>query len=157
MPNISMSHTRRHCREWALQLLFQFDFQKPDSMDEVFSQFWADKPQVDERAREFTRNMILGVRANLAEIDMTISGVSSHWDIERMGGIDRNVIRMAAYEMLFRDDVPDAVSINEAVDLANYFSNEDSGRFVNGVLDKIRSNHCKAQPAAARPSSGSPK
>ena len=123
-------------------------------MDELYDDFWSDKLQVDAGTREFTRIMVSGVRAHIAEIDKLISGVSAHWDIRRMGGIDRNVIRLATYEMLFRDDVPDAVSINEAVDLANYFSDEESGRFVNGVLDKIRSNHCKAQPAAGRKSSG---
>ena len=148
MSDHTMSHTRRHCREWCLQLLFQLDFQELKSMDEFLEHFWTDKEPVNDQAREFTKVLLEGVRENMEKIDVLISGVSDHWDIGRMGGVDRNVIRLATYEMLFRDDVPDAVSINEAVDLANYFSNEDSGRFVNGILDKIRKNHCKAQARA---------
>jgi transcription antitermination protein NusB len=72
------------------------------------------------------------------------SGASKQWNIERMGVVDRNVIRLAIYEINHRPDVPAAVSINEAVDIANYFSDDDSSRFVNGILDQILRNHSGA-------------
>lgn len=138
MSDQPMSHTRRHCREWCVQLLFQLDFHQPDTLDEIFEHFWAEIPQANTASREYAQGLTLGVREHREVIDALIARVAPQWDISRMGGIDRNVIRLATYEMMHREDVPATVSINEAVDIAKYFSNEESGKFVNGVLDRIR-------------------
>ena len=128
---------RRECREWVVQLLFQLDLNPPKDLAEVFEWFWADRV-ADGGARAFTEEIVTGVRDNSAEIDQLIAGLAEHWDINRMGVLDRNVIRMATYEMLHRSDIPPIVSINEAVDIAKYFSSRESGRFVNGILDRVR-------------------
>ncbi len=148
MSDKTMSHTRRHCREWCVQLLFQLDFQQPESMDEVFEHFWAEIPQANPAAREYTQGLMFGVQEHRDDIDALITRAAPKWDIQRMGGIDRNVIRLATYEILHREDVPSTVSINEAVDIAKYFSSEDSGKFVNGVLDRIR-KECSQSPKSS--------
>ena len=128
--------TRRHSREWAIQLLFQLDV-NPGEPEEAFRHFWAGR-DVSEKARRFAEDIVLGVRSNAGAIDEIIRKSARNWDIRRMGVIERNVMRMAVYEMHFKDDVPPVVSINEAVDIAKYFSSTESGKFVNGILDRIR-------------------
>ena len=129
--------TRRQAREWAVQLLFELDFNSDGALEKVFAAFWSDK-EADTGTRQFAEALVSGVRQNLARIDETIKGVAEHWDIRRMPVLDRNVIRLGVYELLFMLDIPPAVTINEAVDLAKYFSSHESGRFVNGILDRIR-------------------
>ena len=128
--------TRRHAREWGFQILFQLDM-NPDEVDKVFRQFWKDK-KADGKTRHFAEALVIGVREHLAEIDEKIKGYALNWDIKRMGVVERNVIRMALYEMLYCEDVPPVVSINEAVDITKYFGNAESGKFVNGILDRAR-------------------
>lgn len=130
--------TRRDAREWAVQLLFQLDLNPDGDLDKIFRDFWSDDRKDDAKARKFTEDLVRGVRKNLAKIDEKIRAYAEHWDIKRMGVLDRNVIRMAMYEMLYRHDIPPVVSINEAVDIAKYFSDTASGLFVNGILDRAR-------------------
>lgn len=127
--------TRREAREWTVQLLFQLDL-NPDDLDTAFTRFWAER-KADARAREFTEALVRRVRDNLDRIDGMLKKYAEHWEINRMGVIDRNVIRMAICEMLFCNDIPPVVSINEAVDIAKYFSSTESGKFVNGILDRV--------------------
>ncbi len=129
--------TRRICREWAVQLLFQLDLNPSDKLDEVFGLFWKGR-RSDREARAFTEELVRGVREHATELDAYIAKIAEHWAIKRMGVIDRNVIRLATYEIRHRDDVPPVVSINEAVDIAKYFSSKESGKFVNGILDRAR-------------------
>jgi transcription antitermination protein NusB len=129
--------TRREAREWAVQMLFQLDLNPSDNIDTAFGRFWSDK-QADSDMREFMEQLVRGVRSNLKEIDATITKYAENWHMDRMAVVDRNVMRMAVYEMLFCKDIPPIVSINEAVDLAKYFASNESGRFVNGILDRIR-------------------
>jgi N utilization substance protein B len=129
--------TRRTSREWAVQLLFQLDLNATDKLDVVFSDFWKAR-EAEPRARRFAESLVRGVREHQSDIDARIRGAAEHWAVERMGVLDRNVIRLCVYELLYRSDIPAAVSINEAVDLAKYFSSRESGRFVNGILDRIR-------------------
>ena len=103
----------------------------------VFRQFWGENLAPDE-SKQFVEESVQGVRQNVAQIDEMIQKCTEHWDLARMAAVDRNVMRMAVYEMLFRLDIPAIVSINEAVDLAKYFSSRESGKFVNGILDRIR-------------------
>ena len=86
----------------------------------------------------FADPLIRGVLEHQAKIDEELQKHAKNWSLQRMAAVDRNVLRLAAYEMLFREDIPPIVSINEAVDIAKKFSTHDSGKFVNGILDQIR-------------------
>lgn len=132
-----MSKRPRHqARRQAVQFLFQRDFNSGE-IEQALTDFW-DSQGADPQVRTFAEELIRGVEDNLGEIDALLQESAEHWDIDRMGAVDRNVMRVAIYEMLHRDDIPEIVSINEAVDLAKMFSDEKSGRFVNGILDRIR-------------------
>lgn len=128
--------TRREAREWVVQILFQLDLNSHENCDQVFPEFWKDK-KPDRKLREFTENMVRDVRKNMVQIDGLISKFAAHWDLHRMAVIDRNVLRMAICEMMFRD-TPHPVLINEAIDIAKYFNSTESGKFVNGILDRVR-------------------
>lgn len=129
---------RRECREWAVQLLFQLDLNPSDKLGAVFATFWKDKRKASLGSRAYTEGLVRGVEERKAEIDTYIRKIAENWSLERMGVLDRNVIRLAIYEMQHVSEVPPVVSINEAVDLAKYFSNKESGKFVNGILDRAR-------------------
>lgn len=128
--------TRRQAREWVVQVLFGLDL-NPVELDTVFRCFWLEH-KADRKAREFMEKTVRGVVEHREEIDRRLKQHAENWDIHRMGIIERNVMRMALYELLQCPDIPAAVSINEAVDIAKYFSNSESGRFVNGILDRAR-------------------
>ncbi|MBM4142267.1 MAG: transcription antitermination factor NusB [Lentisphaerae bacterium] len=128
--------TRRQNRECAVQLLFQLDM-NPAEPDKAFPAFWAER-RADPEARQFTEDLVRGVLQNLPQVDEMLTRCTEHWQIGRMGTVERSVLRLALYEMLFRRDIPAVVSINEAVDIAKYFSSSESGRFVNGILDRAR-------------------
>jgi N utilization substance protein B len=144
---------RRQAREFAVQFLFQGDF-NPDchksDMDEALRVFWEDKEATDD-VRQFATELIQGAVAHQAGADELIRKYADNWDINRIAAVDRNVMRLAIYEMLHRSDVPPVVSINEAVDIAKKFSTHESGKFVNGILDRIR----KDIPRDARTAQGS--
>ena len=152
---------RREARERAVQFLFQHDLNPPEKLDQALDQFWdsqrssviaGDKgpamwnekielppPTTEEAAtRLFADPLIRGVLENRDRLDDEIKKFAKNWDLHRMAVVDRNILRLAIYEMLFRDDIPPVVSINEAVDIAKRFSTGDSGKFVNGILDKVR-------------------
>lgn len=120
-----------------MQLLFQLDLNRRMEVDSALGSFWESHGTVDASARMFTESLVSGVRSSIEELDDRIAGVAQHWDVDRMGVIDRNVIRVAVYEMLRMMDIPPVVSINEAVDIAKRFGTSESGRFVNGILDRI--------------------
>jgi len=131
--------TRRQCREWALQMLFQLDLNPCDDLEALFRTFWSNQERPpSDRHRRFAEELVAGVQSHRAQIDATIQSLAEHWDLGRMGVVDRNVLRMALYELTYREDIPPAVTINEAVDIAKYFSNTESGKFVNGILDRAR-------------------
>jgi len=140
---------RHDAREWALQFLFQSEFNQEKSLDKGFELFWQqigetspnegkDQPRPSAKARLFTEELVRGVIAHHPDIDPLIAQYAEHWGIERMGTVDRNAMRIAVFEMLYRDDIPPVVSINEAVELAKSYSTIESGKFVNGILDRIR-------------------
>ncbi|MDI6775472.1 MAG: transcription antitermination factor NusB [Verrucomicrobiota bacterium] len=132
-----MPTTRRDTREWIVQLLFQLDLNPTEDLDAVFHHFWTERAP-DDRARRFVEEIVRGVRETLDRLDETLRRYAEHWDVGRMGVVERNMMRMAMYEMLYRDDIPPVVSINEAVDIAKYFGSDESGKFVNGILDRAR-------------------
>jgi transcription antitermination protein NusB len=127
---------RRRAREAAVQYHFWRDLQHgkgPDKIDE----FWEFCP-APERVREFAQPLIEGMVAHLPDIDERIRRYCENYEFRRISPVDRNVLRLAIYEMLYRDDIPPVVSINEAIELAKAYGGADSGRFVNGILDRIR-------------------
>ncbi len=128
---------RHEARERAAQFLFQMDFNK-EELPDALKVFWEQVEEGRKPVLSFAEQLIYGVDKNVHEIDEKILSCMDNWKLNRLGGVDRNVLRMATYEMLFCDDIPPVVSINEAVDVARDLSNLESSRFVNGVLDKIR-------------------
>lgn len=128
---------RRELREWAVQLAYQHDFNPPQNTERFFEAFWVDKkPGV--KGRQFTEELVRGLIAHLEQVDEVIRRHAENWDIGRMAAVDRSIIRLAVYEMLFRPDIPPVVSINEAVMLAKIYGDPGAGKFVNGVLDQVR-------------------
>ena len=107
--------------------------------------FWSEK-KAGGKARDFAEELIRGVESHLAELDAIIKKYAEHWDVKRMGAVDRNVMRVGLFEMMFRSDIPPVVSINEAVEIAKDLSGIESGKFVNGILDRA----CKDLDRPAR-------
>jgi transcription antitermination factor NusB len=127
---------RTKAREYALQILYAVDITKDDPMDCV-DRFWEGNEESSIEVKKFAAGLVLGVSDNKKEIDRMIAKHATNWKLDRMAVIDRNVLRFAAYELLYSKDIPPKVSINEAIDIAKKFGGPDSGKFVNGVLDKI--------------------
>ena len=127
---------RRQTREWIIQFLFQQDF-NPEPIPQALSYFWEDKSPV-ERERLFAEQMIRGVIEHQQALDETLSNYAKNWSSDRLAAVDRTVMRLALYEMLYCDETPPVVAINEAVHFAKDLGSLQSGRFVNGVLDRIR-------------------
>lgn len=126
---------RTVARELALQALYQLDLCGNEIFDEIDE--FCKKSTDKEDIYKFAISLINGCRSRLKEIDDRISGVTEHWELHRMAIIDKNILRLGVYELLYRDDIPPKVSINEAIELAKKFSTRNSGTFVNGILDKI--------------------
>lgn len=127
---------RRKAREYALQILFQIDFKGKKITDKDFETFWSDK-DVSEDIKRFTESLVNGTLNKLNEIDSKIEKVAENWIINRMAAVDRNILRIAAYEILCRKDIPSAVTINEAIEIAKKFSTAEAAPFINGILDKL--------------------
>ncbi len=130
--------TRRDAREWALQIVFSLDLNTRSDLERVFDDFFVVQPVDDDSTRGFAEALVRGVVRERKTIDEAIERYAEHWRMSRMGVVDRNVLRIAVYELMFCPDVPPAVVINEAIDIAKYFSHSESGRFVNGILDRAR-------------------
>lgn len=127
---------RRKAREYALQILFQLDIRKDKPTATVLKRFWAEH-DVDEEVQAFTEEIIKGTYKHLDAINEKIHACAKNWSIDRMAAVDRNVLRMAVYEILYRIDIPTSVTINEAIEIAKKFGTDDSGSFVNGILDSV--------------------
>jgi N utilization substance protein B len=126
---------RTKARERALQALYQIDVAATD-IDEALARFWRSFEPVEAEVRELAEELVRGVATHRRAIDDTIERVSTNWRLDRMAKVDRNVLRLAVYELL-RTDVPVKVAINEAIELGKKYGSESSGAFVNGVLDKV--------------------
>jgi N utilization substance protein B len=152
---------RREARERAVQFLFQYDLNPPQDVPAALEEFWAgqraativrekaratwgetpqpEPPSADDLAvRLFAEPLIRGALEHRDAIDQQILRHCRNWELSRIAAVDRNILRLAIYEMLHRDDIPPVVSINEAVDIAKKFSTQDSGKFVNGILDSVK-------------------
>ncbi|MBI5409217.1 MAG: transcription antitermination factor NusB [Nitrospirae bacterium] len=128
---------RRRAREYALQILFQLDMTGNEFTEDVWLEFWEGNEEEDEDVKEFTRDIVASTRKNLAEIDKLIKKAAENWSIERMAIIDRNILRAATCELIYRKDIPPSVVMNEALEIAKKYSTEDSAPFINGILDRI--------------------
>lgn len=126
---------RRRSRELAMQVLFQMDISGDDSTESLG--LFCDHFEVSRKARSFFLQLVEGVKKSRNKIDRLIEGVSDNWKISRMSGMDRNIMRVAVYELLYCDDIPAKVTINEAIDIGKKFGTEQSPAFINGILDSI--------------------
>lgn len=130
---------RTQAREFAMQILYQMDITH-DDYEACLNNFWQGRldEEIDASIKEFTGNLVKGVAMNLSVLDEKISQYATNWQLSRMAVIDRNILRMGAFELVFCADIPSKVSINEAVDLAKRYSGPEAGKFVNAILDKIK-------------------
>ena len=134
--------SRSKARETALCILYQIDVAKADIHEAITGYFESSPCQQD--VVDFSSKLVEGTLANKERIESLITKHAKNWEIERMAVIDRNILRMSCYELLFLDDIPPKVSINEAIELAKRYGDIDSPRFINGIIDKIyktESNH----------------
>lgn len=130
---------RTRAREFALQILYQVDITR-DNYESSLNNFWQahQEEQIEEELKEFSALLVKGTVANLKVIDAKISQYATNWQLQRMAVVDRNIMRMSCFELLFCGDIPPKVSINEAVELAKKYSSLEAGKFVNAILDKVK-------------------
>ena len=133
---------RTKAREFALKILYALDIRK-EPLEDYAEIFWESNPDVTGEIKEFSSFIVDGVKGNMDSIDQLISKYATNWDIKRMPAVDRNILRLAAFELVFAQDIPPKVSINEAIEMAKKYGDKDSGKFVNGVLDKINKSERK--------------
>ena len=141
-----MNATRRQAREWAIQMLTAADLNPPEDMDAFLAAGWEQLGSLDEdeeaggpprgKLKAFAEERVRGVIGRVAAIDAQLAPLMENWDISRLGTVERAVLRMGAWE-LANTDIPKAVVINEAIDLANWFSSPKSRTLVNGILDRL--------------------
>lgn len=136
---------RTKSRECALKILYAFDIRK-DSLNECAEAFWKDHNETNKEIVDFSLILAKGVYKNKDAIDVIISKYAKNWQIDRMPTIDRNILRLATFELIFAGDIPPKVSINEAIEMAKRYGDKDSGKFVNGVLDKINKSERNEKP-----------
>jgi len=134
---------RRQARELAVQVLFHLEF-SPDDPGKVFDLI-CENFQAPEPIRDFSKRLVLGVCGKKGRLDRAIGQASRNWRIDRMTRLDRSILRLAAFEMMFVPDIPAKVSLDEAVEIGKKFGSEDSGRYINGVLDNIYNSIIKNQ------------
>ena len=136
---------RTQARECALQMLYQIDVTGVN-VEDTLKAYWESNP-VPGEVSLFTERIVKGTVENQKEIDTILVKYTENWELGRMAVVDRNILRFSTYELLYTDDIPPKVAINEAVNLAKKFSQIESGKFVNGVLDKI----CHSEPKRTKP------
>ena len=127
---------RRKAREVALQFLYALDVNAATDPGPHEEEFWQRHP-VDGQTRAFADALVRGSKQHQEKIDQGIAQCAEHWGLDRMAVVDRNILRMAVYELLWQSDVPPKVAINEAIEIAKKFGTRESSRFINGVLDRI--------------------
>ena len=127
---------RTRAREIAVQFLYQLDLRGEEVIEQLDEFLSEEAP--DEDTREFARALIEGTRRALEHTDRTLRSVARNWDLKRMAAVDRNVLRMAVYELIECADIPPKVAINEAIEIGKKYSTANSGAFINGILDRVR-------------------
>jgi len=134
---------RRKARESALKILYSLEYQPDRDVFEAIGEFWETFPLKDETEKErkkiwsFTKELVLGTCKEMSVIDVLVEKHAKNWTLKRMSHVDRNILRYSVYELLFMSDIPDKVTINEALEIAKKYGTDDSWRFVNGILDII--------------------
>ncbi len=144
--NTVRMHAKRLGRELAMQFLFQHDFSEETDLEHTWEDFFEQasfehdlkENRFARKGREYAQELLKGILEKSDEIDAAINEKAKKWDWDRMALVDRNILRVATYEMLFIPDVPPIVSINEAVEIARDYSGEQAGNFINGVLNRIK-------------------
>lgn len=128
---------RRKARECLTQILYQYDLtgRRPDEKE--LELFWKENP-ANPSVRDFVAEALRGIFSNLEEIDRMLRESLENWEFERVSPVDRSILRMGIYEILYRDDIPAAVTMNEAIEIAKKFSSTESYSFINGILDNLR-------------------
>ena len=152
---------RREGREAAIQYLYQLDL-NGHRMSASAGDFWElrvvpGSGAVPPKTQVFAQEIVAGVQEHLAEIDERITRLAANYELNRIAAVDRNIIRVAIYEMLYCPDVPPVVSINEAIEIAKRYGSEDSGRFVNGILERVRHELPRPAREPARKASPAPR
>ena len=142
-PELHRSYTRHDARELALQILFQCDFH--GSTEFWLEQFWAQRDAL-ESVRAFASELVDGVQTHQGELDDLIAAYARNWTIDRMPVVDRNILRQAIYELLWVPDVPAKVTVDEALELAKNFADDETRRFVNGILDQLIKHDARLEP-----------
>lgn len=128
---------RREARELALQMLYALDSNSSVGVRETLQTFREEQTEITGRVREFAEGLVQGVQSQREVIDEAIRARSKNWSLSRMPRVDLNVMRLAAYELMFRADIPKKVSINEAIEIVRRYGDKESPAFVNGILDEI--------------------
>jgi transcription antitermination factor NusB len=141
-----MMRKRTIARECALQLLYQWDVAKTDPGD-TQEQFWQGRDDVTAESRTYAVYLFDGTVKHVQSIDALLTKYTEHWELHRMAVVDRNILRLGTHELLYASDVPAKVTINEAVELAKRFGDVDSGKFINGILDKIHKSEPRVSEA----------
>jgi len=130
--------SRRVAREAALQVLYQIDIAKADVNAAI--EFVIRENELNDKQVEFLRGLITGVLQNIEGLNRLINEISIDWNLDRMASVDRNILRLALYEICYSEDVPPSVAVNEAIELGKTYSTAESGRFINGILGKVLEN-----------------
>jgi len=136
---------RTRSRELALQFLYQVDLLGPEKMNDLTSFLQEQAEGGDAETTRYARLLVEGTLDATPELDAEIQLVAQNWQVDRMAVIDRNVLRMAAFEILHCDEIPPKVAINEGIELGKRFSTQNSGAFINGILDKIKNRASEAE------------
>jgi transcription antitermination factor NusB len=123
-------------REIALKILYASEI-TGEPVAEVFRKFCESENMEIDEVRNYAETLVTGVAEHISDLDSSISAFAANWEIGRMATIDRNIIRVAAFEILFCEDIPPKVAINEAIEMAKKYGDKDSSKFVNGILDRI--------------------
>lgn len=134
-------------RESALKVMYQKEM-TGEQADEALRNFFEAQPKMDPELRRFIVGLVTGIEANASDLDKKVEAVVENWSISRIAVLDRNILRMAVYEMTEMSDTPHKVIVNEAVNLAKKYSGENSGKFVNGILDKLMRKVPISEPEA---------
>ena len=135
---ITRRSQRRENRMSAVQFLYQWELNRPEVLSEDLYQFFENQ-QNDRAYYAFAEELLHGAIEHIESIDQEIDSLASNWTFDRIAKVDLAILRLAIFELLYRTDIPPIVSINEAIDLSKTFSNLDSKRFINGILDKMKS------------------
>ena len=144
---------RTRARQLALEVLYQVDLCGEGVLEEALAEMAERSGDAD--VTSFASGLVRGTLRNRPEIDRVVGEVAQNWDLSRMATIDRNILRLGTFELLHCDDIPPKVSINEAIELGKHYSTAESGTFVNGILDRLKSNFVKTEkPAGDEPTDG---